>query len=125
MFIYDKYEHTDIHVVLNRDMLAFLLCINIGMLDLIFLTQVTPHIVADSVLDVNFGLTLPKFFVKHTLSCNSVNLLMSLYLKLNESSFDLLIKSICKRYSHIFLNGYMYKSSGISLNRKSFMLNGI
>ena len=43
MFIYDKYEHVGIHVVLNRDMLAFLLCINMGMLDLIILTQITPH----------------------------------------------------------------------------------
>ena len=44
MSIYDKYRHAGIHVVLNRDMLAFVLCINIDMLDLIILTQITPHI---------------------------------------------------------------------------------
>ena len=67
--------------------------------------------VADSVSDVNVGLTLPKFFIQHTLSCNSVNLLKSLFLKLNETSCDLLVNSICKRYTHIFLNGYRYNSS--------------
>ena len=30
MSIYEKYGHAGIHVVLNRDMLAFLFCVNIG-----------------------------------------------------------------------------------------------
>ena len=82
--------------------------------------------VADSVLDVNVGLTLPKFFIKHTLSPNSVNLLKSLYLKLNESSCDLLVNSIYKRYSLIFLNGYRYNSSGKNFTEPElFMLSGI